>query len=92
MRYFFSEDRFGNTITFNDVQMDNGMERIPVYIEQMRIGDSQEPFNYAEGYLPEARFTRTFGFSPSELDRLRNYLLRNSDLLFEIARERAVSL
>ncbi|MDR1013939.1 MAG: hypothetical protein LBL86_03040 [Coriobacteriales bacterium] len=91
MRYFFSEDRFGNMVTFNDVQSVGGAERIPVYVEQMRIGDAREPFNYAEGYLPEARFTRTFGFSPSELEKLQGYLLRNSDLLFEIARERAAS-
>lgn len=92
MRYFFSEDRFGNTVTFNDVQSVGNTERIPVYVEQMRIGDAKEPFNYAEGYLPEARFTKTFGFSPSELERLRDYLLRNSDLFFEIAREKAASL
>ncbi|MDR1185548.1 MAG: hypothetical protein LBK67_12245 [Coriobacteriales bacterium] len=92
MRYFFSEDRFGNTVTFNDVQSVDNAERIPFYIEQMRIGDAKEPFNYAEGYLPEARFTKTFGFSPSELERFQDYLLRNSDLFFEIAREKAEHL
>jgi hypothetical protein len=88
MRYFFSEDRFGNIVTFNDIQMVDAAERIPVYVEQMRLGDAREPFNYAEGYLPEAHFTKTFGFSPSELEELQGYLLRNSELFFEIAREK----
>jgi hypothetical protein len=90
MRYFFSEDRFGNTVTFNDIKTIDGEERIAVYIEQMRLCDSREPFNFAEGYLPKADFTRTYGYSPTELDEFQDYLLRNSELIFEIAREKAV--
>ncbi|MDR1358636.1 MAG: hypothetical protein LBJ48_04710, partial [Coriobacteriales bacterium] len=64
MRYVFSEDRYGVVVTFNDLVITDGVEIIPVYIEQMRIGDPKEPFNYAEGSLPSGSFTRTYGFSP----------------------------
>ena len=90
MRYFFSEDRYGNTLSFNDIHNHYGEETIAFYIEQMRYGDANEPFNYAEGILPSGKFTRVFGFSPSELDSLYDYVIRNADLMFEIAREKVV--
>jgi hypothetical protein len=89
MRYVFSEDRHGIVVAFNDLIVKDGVETIPVYVEQMRIGDPKESFNYAEGSLPSGAFTRTYGFSPSELDELRAYVLNNADLIYDYAREQA---
>ncbi|MDR1184570.1 MAG: hypothetical protein LBK67_07215 [Coriobacteriales bacterium] len=89
MRYVFSEDRYGIVVTFNNLVIKDGVETIPIYVEQMRIGDPREPFNYAEGSLPSGTFTSTYGFSPSELDELQTYILSNADIIYDYAREQA---
>ncbi|MCL2826450.1 MAG: hypothetical protein FWD72_03490 [Eggerthellaceae bacterium] len=89
MRYVFSEDRFGIVVTFNDIITKGNKEIIPIYVEQARIGDARQPFNYAEATLPECAFTRSYGFSPSELDDLQSYILNNADLIYDYAREQA---
>ena len=49
--------------------------------------NNQNGFDFAEGRIPHFNFQRTFGFSESELFRLREYMRNNSFLIWEFAQK-----
>ncbi|MDR1082705.1 MAG: hypothetical protein LBL27_02410 [Coriobacteriales bacterium] len=91
MKHFFSKDNNGVCLTFNDVRKVGDSDSIPFYFEQMVMDDS-EVFHYAEGMLPSVIPTRTYGFTPIELQFLEGYLTDNCEIIYELAYEYANGL
>ena len=70
-------------LTFSNIEIENGFDSITVLFERA----NKTGFDFAEGKLPNNMFNKSYGFSEDELMELGNYLLRNSFLIWEIARE-----
>jgi len=71
-------------LTFSNIEKVNEFDSITVLFERT----NKNGFDFAEGKLPNNIFYKSYGFSEDELMDLENYLLRNSFLIWEIARER----
>ena len=67
----------------SDIEKENGFDVINVYFERA----NGTGFDFAEGKLPNNMFYKTGGFSDGELMELKDYLLKNSFLIWEIASE-----
>ncbi len=74
-------------LTFSDIEEQNGFDRITVRFER----PNQSGFDFAEGFLPENQFLKSYGFSEDELMQLENYLRNNAFLIWEMARENEVT-
>jgi hypothetical protein len=70
-------------LTFSSIEEINEFDSITVRFERT----NKNGFDFAEGKLPNNIFYKSYGFSEDELMELENYLLRNSFLIWEIARE-----
>ena len=70
-------------LTFSNIEEINKFDSITVHFERA----NKNGFDFAEGRLPNNVFYKSYGFSEDELMDLENYLLRNSFLIWEIARE-----
>ena len=73
-------------LTFSSIEQVNNFDSITVLFE--RANKNKNGFDFAEGKLPNNLFYKSYGFSEDELMDLENYLLRNSFLIWEIAKER----
>ena len=70
-------------LTFSGIEEINKFDSITVRFERT----NQNGFDFAEGKLPNNMFYKSYGFSEDELMELENYLLKNSFLIWEIAKE-----
>lgn len=70
-------------LTFSNIEKVNEFDSITVLFERA----NKNGFDFVEGKLPNNIFYKSYGFSEDELMELENYLLRNSFLIWEIARE-----
>jgi hypothetical protein len=83
MRHYYSEvDEV--TLTHTDIYLTDSGRRVDVRFERPRETGG---FDFAEGFLPECAFNKTFGFSEEELFRLEKYLKNNLFLLWEYAQK-----
>jgi hypothetical protein len=83
MKYYFSTM---NNIVLTHSDMENSAlgRKVRVYFERSNESNGKE-FDFAEGELPSAEFSKTFGFSQNELLQLKRYLKNNSFLIWEYA-------
>ena len=72
-------------LTFSDIEEINNFDSITVLFERK----NKKGFDFAEGRLPNNIFYKSYGFSEDELMELESYLIKNSFLIWEIAREQA---
>ena len=70
-------------LTFSNIEKLNEFDSITVFFERA----NKNGFDFAEGKLPNNIFDKSYGFSEDELMELENYLMKNSFLIWEIARE-----
>jgi hypothetical protein len=82
MRHYYST-MDGIVLTFSNIEEIDEFDSITVLFERVNTNG----FDFAEGKLPNNIFYKSYGFSEDELMELENYLLRNSFLIWEIARE-----
>jgi len=85
MKHYYSTVD-GIVLTFSDIEETNDFDSITVRFERA----NKSGFDFAEGKLPNNMFFKSYGFSEDELMELENYLLKNSFLIWEIAKEREV--
>ena len=82
MKHYFSTM---NNIVLTHSDMENTAfgRKVRVYFER----PNDKEFDFAEGELPSAEFSKTFGFSQNELLQLKRYLKNNSFLIWEYAQK-----
>jgi len=78
MKHYFST---ANSIVLTHSDMEDTAlgRRVRVYFER----PNNSEFDFAEGELPSAEFSKSFGFSQGELLQLKRYLKNNSFLIWE---------
>lgn len=86
MKNFYAEIN-GITITFGDIQDDGLIEKLPFYCER---DSGKEDFDFAEGFLPTAYITKSYGFSNIELTKIRTLMRINSKLIYDKAKGQGV--
>lgn len=83
MKNFFSEID-GVTLTFSDIQVkDNVMEYVDLLFERVK----DDKVDYILSRIPGFKKIDSKGFSDSETRRQLHYALKNSALIWDIARE-----
>ena len=82
MKHYFSKAN-NVVLTHSDIENTKLGRKVRVYFERSNNGD----FDFAEGELPAAEFSKTYGFSQNELLQLKRYLKNNSFLIWEYAQK-----
>ncbi len=82
MKHYYSKAN-NVVLTHSDIENTKLGRKVRVYFERSNNGD----FDFAEGELPSAEFSKTCGFNQNELLQLKRYLKNNSFLIWEYAQK-----
>jgi hypothetical protein len=82
MKHYFSTVN-NVVLTHSDMESTAMGRKVRVYFER----SNNEEFDFAEGELPAAEFSKTYGFSQNELLQFKRYLKNNSFLIWEYAQK-----
>lgn len=84
--YFSTLDQV--ILTFSDVFEVNYLEQIRLHFERPK----ETGFDIAEIILPTYHFTKVMGFTEDEVFELEAYAKDNAELIWELAREKGVTI